>query len=131
MKIKKFATSAVSVTVLLEASASVWAVPTLTDLATVPYPTIQSLVVDSASNVYGSADGTVFELSGPNHQTMTTLANGMIGPSQLIADSAGNLYGTTPNGSSTQSVGNCVRTIWHKPSDADNAGQFRLHHLLR
>ena len=44
--------------------------------------------------------GSVFELSGPHHQTLTTLvsfngSNGSQPESRLFADTAGNLYGTT------------------------------------
>ncbi len=47
--------------------------------------------------------GTVFELSGPNYSTVTTLVsftgvNGSLPYSTLVADAAGNLYGTTING---------------------------------
>jgi uncharacterized repeat protein (TIGR03803 family) len=68
------------------------------------------LLVDSAGNLFGTTDsggtgsgGTAFEVSGSNHQTITTLASfsGATGNSNptagLIADSAGNLYGTTDN----------------------------------
>ena len=67
------------------------------------------LMVDAAGNIYGiSAGGTnnkgaIFELSGTNHQTITTLVNfdGNNGASPfgaLVADSAGNLYGSTASG---------------------------------
>ena len=63
--------------------------PTLTDLATVPYPIVQNLVVDTAGNVYGAANSSVFELSGQNHQTLTTLLTGLGEPSQVISGQCG------------------------------------------
>jgi uncharacterized repeat protein (TIGR03803 family) len=71
------------------------------------------LVADNAGNLYGSTagggannDGTVFELSGTDLQTLTTLVsfNGSNGSSphgNLLFDSAGNLYGTTETGGSS------------------------------
>ena len=55
-----------------------------------------------------SADGTVFELCGAAHTTLTTLVsftgtNGNLPYSTLVADSAGNLYGTTINGGADNS----------------------------
>ena len=88
--------------------------PTLTTLVTFtsthgrwPY---SSLITDNAGNLYGTTvggdyDGTLFKLSGLNHQTLTTLVqshtNSGLGRSpydNLIADAAGNLYGTTNGG---------------------------------
>jgi uncharacterized repeat protein (TIGR03803 family) len=71
-----------------------------------------SVYVDAAGNLFGttqnggaSGQGTAFELSGPNHQTLTTLAtftgpNGAQPVGGLTADAAGNLYGTTQYGGS-------------------------------
>ncbi len=70
------------------------------------------LTLDSAGNLYGTtegggpaAGGTIFELSGPSHQTFTTLAtfglydpNGAAPESGLLIDAAGNLFGTTTGG---------------------------------
>jgi uncharacterized repeat protein (TIGR03803 family) len=68
------------------------------------------LMFDDAGNLYGTTssggyaeDGTVFELSGTNYQTLTTLAtfntgNGSSPQAVLTADAAGNLYGTTTEG---------------------------------
>ena len=68
-----------------------------------------SLLLDSSGNLYGTTfagpgngSGSVFELSGTNHQTLNTLTsfNGIsagLPLSNLIMDSAGNLYGTTSN----------------------------------
>jgi uncharacterized repeat protein (TIGR03803 family) len=68
------------------------------------------LVSDAAGNLYGTTDlggadgdGTIFELSGANYQTLTTLvtfngANGSNPQAGLMIDSAGNLYGTTNAG---------------------------------
>ncbi len=68
------------------------------------------LVADAAGNLYGTAryggpsgGGTVYELSGTNHTTLTTLAafntsNGSKPYAGLIVDAAGNLYGTTVAG---------------------------------
>ena len=69
------------------------------------------MVVDAAGNLYGttygggnSNDGTIFEL-GAGSSTITTLAsfdgcNGSNPRACLLADAAGNLYGTTTNGGS-------------------------------
>jgi uncharacterized repeat protein (TIGR03803 family) len=75
-----------------------------------------NLVADAAGDLFGttfyggsgyngsfnSGYGSIFELSGANHQTLTTLlsfngTNGS-GPNSLIADAAGDLYGTTEYG---------------------------------
>ncbi len=80
------------------------------------------LHADSSGDLFGTTKGggangygTVFELSGPDHQTFTTLAsfNGVDGTeptSTLIADSDGNLYGTAyaggnPNGNNGSGYG--------------------------
>ncbi len=95
-------------------TASVWATPQLTTLlqftGTNGSSPAAALIADSAGNLYsttqfgGSANsGTVFELTATTH-TLITLANfpgapGGFQPSgDLIADSAGNLYGTTFHG---------------------------------
>ena len=69
-----------------------------------------TLVADATGNLYGTtftggpgSYGTVFELSGPDHRTLTTLAsfNGSNGANPfggLTLDAAGNLYGTTQYG---------------------------------
>ncbi len=69
-----------------------------------------TLVADQAGNLFGTTFtggpgtyGTVFELSGPDHQTLTTLAafsgpNGANPVGGLTLDAAGNLYGTTQFG---------------------------------
>ena len=68
------------------------------------------LVIDASGNLYGTTSdmakhngGTIFELSGTDHMTLTTLHSfglGHYGGSQsiggLLIDAAGNLYGTTP-----------------------------------
>ena len=70
------------------------------------------LTLDKAGNVYGTTEGggpggggTVFELAGPDHQTLTTLAafglsdpNGAAPTGRLLIDAAGNLFGTTTGG---------------------------------
>ena len=68
------------------------------------------LAIDAAGNLYGTTTaggagsaGTVFELSGTNHQLLTTLVsfdgtNGSRPYATLVADPAGNLYGTTTGG---------------------------------
>ena len=68
------------------------------------------LTIDPAGNLYGTTNfggtggvGTAFELSGPTHQTLTTLAtfagaNGSQPAGGLTVDAAGNLYGTTFGG---------------------------------
>ncbi|MBV8780089.1 MAG: hypothetical protein JO353_01715 [Phycisphaerae bacterium] len=72
--------------------------------------TYGNVVSDAAGNLYGTTfqggdngDGTIFELSGSDRQTFTTLANfaGMNGSNPvagLIIDAAGNLFGTTEKG---------------------------------
>ncbi len=71
-----------------------------------------TLVADAAGHLYGTTFtggpgtyGTVFELSGPDHRTLTTLAafdgnNGANPLGGLTLDAAGNLYGTTQYGGS-------------------------------
>ena len=78
------------------------------------YPYKDGLVIDSAGNIYGttsqgvsSGHGSVFELSGPTHQTLSTLlaftvSNGSYPNAGLIADASGNLYGAYSGG--TQGV---------------------------
>ena len=70
------------------------------------------LTLDAAGNLYGTTigggpglGGTIFELSGPGHRTLTTLATfGLVDPhgsaptAPLLIDAAGNLYGTTTGG---------------------------------
>jgi len=68
------------------------------------------LVPDSAGNLYGvtmgssaNPNGSIFELSAPNYTSTTTVAlfngtNGSRPCGGLVADAAGNLYGTTTNG---------------------------------
>ena len=69
------------------------------------------LVRDVSGNLYGTTEtggaqgaGTAFMLSGPNHATLTVLhdfsggADGGLLIAGLVADAAGNLYGTTVNG---------------------------------
>ena len=99
--------------------------PTLTSLASFDGTNLGGnpngyLVADAAGNLYGTTqyggggnannDGTVFELSGPTHQTLTTLAtftgaaNGPAYPTGGLAiDAAGNLYGTTSGGGASGS----------------------------
>ena len=69
-----------------------------------------TLVADAAGHLFGTtftggpgSYGTVFELSGEHHQTLTTLAafdgnNGANPVGGLTLDAAGNLYGTTSAG---------------------------------
>lgn len=73
----------------------------------IPFTNVE---IDGAGNLYGTTtlggangDGTVYELSGPNHQTMTTLLNfttphtGDPG-GQLTVDAAGDVFGTDASG---------------------------------
>jgi uncharacterized repeat protein (TIGR03803 family) len=65
------------------------------------------LTMDAAGNFFGvtglrgpGGSGTVYEVSGPTHQTFTILAafngsNGSLPMSNLVADSQGDLFGTT------------------------------------
>ena len=82
---------------------------------------VGGLLIDGAGNIYGttfsggaSDDGTAYELSGASHMTFTSLATftgtsgavlGALPQCQLVADSAGNLYGTTYQGGTTASEG--------------------------
>ena len=75
-------------------SSAAFAVATLVPVATIPYPAVQSPLIDPAGNIYLSANNGVMELSGPGYATSTSLANGIEVPSQLTADSGGNIYGT-------------------------------------
>jgi uncharacterized repeat protein (TIGR03803 family) len=81
------------------ASSCFSAPPTLINLATVPHPILQNLVVDPSGNIYGTANGQIFELPGPSHQNVSTVAD--LGGEGLIDDSAGNLYGTMATGGSS------------------------------
>jgi uncharacterized repeat protein (TIGR03803 family) len=73
----------------------------------------QDLLMDSQGNLFGTTQnagafnhGTVFELAAGSH-TITTLGsfdvftNGQLPDSGLVMDSSGNLFGTTPFGSSS------------------------------
>ena len=54
--------------------------------------------LDGSGNLFGVRAGTVFELSGADHQTLTTLANfdpWVYPTGPLVSDVIGNLYGTT------------------------------------
>jgi hypothetical protein len=69
------------------------------------YSPVGSMIIDSAGNLYGSAQGLygeVFELSpnGSGGYTETILAADMGGeyPSPVVMDRAGNLYGTVGSG---------------------------------
>jgi uncharacterized repeat protein (TIGR03803 family) len=52
--------------------------------------------------IKGSGSGTVFQISGSTHQALTTLTafngNGAAPEAGIVADGAGNLYGTTSSG---------------------------------
>jgi uncharacterized repeat protein (TIGR03803 family) len=77
------------------------------------YPA-SGLIQDSSGNFYGTTQmggpngangGTVFELSGPNHQTLTTLysfdsGNTICPMSNLVMSPSGNLFGATLAGGS-------------------------------
>lgn len=72
------------------------------------------LIIDGNGDIFGTTssgglygDGTVYELSGPNHTTLTTLVSfsGTTGPAPgsepvagLTLDASGNLHGTTSGG---------------------------------
>ena len=76
-----------------------------------------SLTLDAAGNLYGttwlggtSGGGTIFKLDPAANETVLFSfagpnGDGLSPQSELIMDSAGNLYGTTPNGGAT--IGNC------------------------
>ncbi|MDB5293501.1 MAG: hypothetical protein JWL69_4742 [Phycisphaerales bacterium] len=98
---------------LLVGGPAVWAAPALTTLATFNQPNGVNpdgpLIADAAGNLYGttyyggaSGFGTVFQVAAGTH-TLSTLAtfnsfNGSNPSAGLIADAAGNLYGTTQSG---------------------------------
>ena len=100
------------------------------------------LIADSKGNLYGttsegggnSQDGTVFELSPPADSgtgwTLSTLAkfrgtNGTYPFSTLIADSAGNLYGTTAYGGA-----NNAGTVFELSPPADGGTKWALTTLV-
>ena len=70
------------------------------------------LTLDAEGNLYGTTSaggpgfgGTIFELAGPSHRKLVTLAtfgsndpNGAVPQGTLLVDAAGNLYGTTNGG---------------------------------
>ncbi len=96
---------------------------TLTTLATFNGPNganpIGGLTLDAAGNLYGTTQyggpgtgGTIFELAGPSHRRLVTLAsfgtndpNGAVPQGTLLIDAAGNLFGTT-NGGADEFGGN-------------------------
>ncbi len=73
---------------------------------------LSSLTFDGAGNLYGTTstggprgDGTIFELSGPNHQTLTTLTafgtgdnNGAAPVASVLIDTTRSIFGTTSAG---------------------------------
>jgi uncharacterized repeat protein (TIGR03803 family) len=73
---------------------------------------VGGLIVDAQGDLYGTTQyggqgggGTIFELSGPRHRKLSTLAtfgsndpNGAVPQGTLLLDAAGNLYGTTNGG---------------------------------
>lgn len=89
---------------------------TLTTLATFTGPNganpIGGLTLDASGNLYGTTQyggpgtaGTIFELAGPTHRKLVTIAsfglndpNGAVPQGTLLIDAAGNLYGTTNGG---------------------------------
>ena len=99
------------------------------------------LIADSKGNLYGTTseggateDGTVFELSPPPEgQTAWTLTslvkfkgtNGTLPLSTLIADSAGNLYGTTVYGGA-----NNAGTVFELSPPADGGNTWTLTTLF-
>ena len=98
---------------------------TLTTLVNFEYSAdqiyVSGLVINDIGNLYGTTQharysasgstsgGTVFELSGPDHQTLTTLTSfdGSYLYGGLTVDGAGNLYGATVHWDST------VQDIFH------------------
>ena len=75
---------------------------------------LSSLTFDRSGNLYGttstggpSGNGTVFELSGPTHQTLTTLLSfgtgegGAAPVAAVLIDAAGTIFGTTSAGGET------------------------------
>ena len=83
-----------------------------------------TLFIDSENNLYGTTGGggnrgcqfqlgcgTVFELDASGHETALYAfkggAAGFYPPSGVVRDPSGNLYGTTPNGGSTNCRSGC------------------------
>ena len=104
------------------------------------------LTLDAAGNLYGTTSaggpgfgGTIFELAGPGHRTLTTLAtfgsndpNGAEPVGTLLIDAAGNLFGTTNGGADEFGDGalhGAVFTSVSRPHDADAA--IRVHRQCR
>jgi uncharacterized repeat protein (TIGR03803 family) len=97
----------------LAGGGAAWASPTLTTLATFNGSNGASpfagLIADTAGNLYGTtrgggagSSGTVFEVAAGTHALSTLVtfdsSNGSAPYSSLIADAAGNFYGTTFSG---------------------------------
>ena len=103
---------------------------------------LSSLVLDWSGNLYGTTstggpkgDGTVFELSGPTRQTLTTLAafgtgdgNGAAPVAPVLIDLAGNIFGTTSGGGASDdgtvfriSADHHTFTVLHSFSGSDGA----------
>jgi uncharacterized repeat protein (TIGR03803 family) len=111
------------------------------------YPGVGALILDSAGNLYGTADGgvtgygVVFRLSpsSDGHWKETILynfkggANGIQPSAGVVMDKTGNLYGTTSAGGSSCSCGLIYKlapgsngkwtyTVLHRFTGADGAG---------
>ena len=118
MKAKRFLLAMSAAAATVAAARPAHAGPTLTTLASFAGTSngatpLAGLTFDAAGNLYGTTsaggsanDGTVFELSGTTHQTLTTVTtftgpNGALPEAGLTVDVAGNLYGTTYVGGGT------------------------------
>ena len=89
---------------------------------------VGGLTLDPAGNLFGTTEyggpgggGTIFELSGPSHERLATLAtfgsndpNGAVLQGTLLIDAAGNLFGTT-NGGADEFGGAPLGSIFKRP----------------
>ena len=89
------------------------------------------LTLDAAGNLYGTTSaggpgfgGTIFELAGPGHRTLTTLAtfgsndpNGAVPVGTLLIDAAGNLFGTTNGGADEFGDGAFLGAVFRLSAD--------------
>ncbi len=91
---------------------------------------VGGLTLDAAGNLYGTTQyggpgggGTIFELAGPTHRPLTTIAsfgsndpNGAVPQGTLLIDAAGNLFGTT-NGGADEFGGAFLGTVFRLSAD--------------
>ena len=89
------------------------------------------LTLDAAGNLYGTTSaggpgegGTIFELTGPGHRHLTTLAtfgnndpDGAVPVGTLLIDAAGNLFGTTNGGADEFGDGAFLGAVFELSAD--------------